>query len=78
MIVARIPIIELDQYDAAIIAAAQAVEQYEITRYGTLIAWADEMDHKAVSRLLNANLEEEKAADKKLSVIALKKVNAKA
>ena len=64
--------------DAAIIAAAQTVEHYEITRYGTLIAWAEEMDHAAVARLLSANLEEEKAADKKLSAIALKKVNTKA
>jgi ferritin-like metal-binding protein YciE len=64
--------------DAAIIAAAQAVEHYEITRYGTLIAWADEMGHEAVSRLLKATLAEEKAADKKLSSIALKKVNQKA
>ncbi len=64
--------------DTAIVAAAQAVEHYEITRYGTLIAWAEEMDHKAVARLLSANLEEEKAADEKLSAIALKKVNAKA
>jgi ferritin-like metal-binding protein YciE len=64
--------------DIAIIAAAQAVEHYEITRYGSLIAWAEEMDHKAVAKLLSANLEEEKAADKKLSSIALKKVNAKA
>jgi ferritin-like metal-binding protein YciE len=64
--------------DAGIIAAAQAVEHYEITRYGTLIAWAEEMNHTAVASLLRANLEEEKAADKKLSTIALKKVNAKA
>jgi ferritin-like metal-binding protein YciE len=64
--------------DAAVIAAAQAVEHYEITRYGTLIAWANEMGHHAVARLLTANLDEEKAADNKLSSIALKKVNAKA
>jgi ferritin-like metal-binding protein YciE len=64
--------------DAAIVAATQAVEHYEITRFGTLIAWADEMGHTAVSRLLKATLAEEKAADKKLSAIALKKVNAKA
>jgi ferritin-like metal-binding protein YciE len=64
--------------DAAIVAAAQAVEHYEITRYGSLVAWAQEMDHQAVGKLLAANLEEEKAADKKLSSIALKKVNRKA
>ena len=65
--------------DAAIIAAAQAVEHYEIARYGTLIAWAEELDHDDVVRLLTTNLNEEKAADKKLSNLALRKgVNRKA
>jgi ferritin-like metal-binding protein YciE len=64
--------------DAAIIAAAQAVEHYEITRYGTLIAWAQELGHDAVGRLLTTTLNEEKAADKKLTSIAEKKVNLKA
>jgi ferritin-like metal-binding protein YciE len=61
--------------DAALIAAAQAVEHYEITRYGTLIAWAEELGNDAVAKLLNTTLNEEKAADKKLSTIAEKKVN---
>ena len=61
--------------DAAIIAAGQAVEHYEITRYGTLIAWAEDLGHDAVAKLLNTTLREEKAADKKLSGIAEKKVN---
>jgi ferritin-like metal-binding protein YciE len=65
--------------DAAIIGAAQAVEHYEIARYGTLIAWAEELGHDEVVRLLNTNLNEEKAADKKLSSIAERKgVNRKA
>ena len=65
--------------DAAIIAAAQAVEHYEITRYGTLIAWAEALGHDEVVRLLNTNLNEEKAADKKLTTVAERRgVNQKA
>ena len=59
--------------DAAVIGAAQSVEHYEIARYGTLIAWADELGRDDVVRLLTTNLNEEKAADKKLSNIALRK-----
>jgi ferritin-like metal-binding protein YciE len=64
--------------DAALIAAAQAVEHYEITRYGTLIAWAEELGKEPVAKLLTTTLNEEKAADKKLTTIAEKKVNLKA
>ena len=64
--------------DAALIAASQAVEHYEITRYGTLIAWAGELGNEAVAKLLTTTLNEEKRADKKLSSIAEKKVNLKA
>jgi len=65
--------------DAAIVGAAQSVEHYEIARYGTLIAWAEALGHDDVIRLLNTNLNEEKAADKKLSTVALRKgVNRKA
>ena len=64
--------------DAALLAAAQAVEHYEITRYGTLIAWAEELGKGAVAKLLTTTLNEEKAADKKLTGIAEKKVNLKA
>jgi ferritin-like metal-binding protein YciE len=65
--------------DAAIVGAAQAVEHYEIARYGTLIAWAESLGHDDIIRLLNTNLNEEKAADKKLSTVALRKgVNRKA
>jgi ferritin-like metal-binding protein YciE len=64
--------------DAALLAAAQAVEHYEITRYGSLIAWSDELGKDAIAKLLTTTLNEEKAADKKLSALAEKKVNLKA
>jgi ferritin-like metal-binding protein YciE len=65
--------------DAAIVGAAQSVEHYEIARYGTLIAWAESLGHDDIIRLLNTNLNEERAADKKLSTVALRKgVNRKA
>jgi ferritin-like metal-binding protein YciE len=65
--------------DAAIVGSAQSVEHYEIARYGTLIAWAESIGHDDIIRLLTTNLNEEKAADKKLSSIALRKgVNRKA
>lgn len=64
--------------DAAIIAAAQAVEHYEITRYGTLVAWAHQLGRDDCAAILQKTLEEEKAADKKLTVVAEGKVNRKA
>jgi ferritin-like metal-binding protein YciE len=64
--------------NAALIAAAQAVEHYEITRYGTLVAWAKLLGRGDVARLLGANLKEEKATDKKLNGIAKRKINKKA
>ena len=65
--------------DAAVIGSVQAVEHYEMARYGTLIAWAEELSRDDVVRLLTTNLNEEKAADKKLSTVALRKgVNRKA
>jgi ferritin-like metal-binding protein YciE len=65
--------------DAAIVAAAQAVEHYEISRYGTLIAWAEQLGHDDVVRFLTTNLNEEKAANSKLNSVALRKgVNTKA
>jgi ferritin-like metal-binding protein YciE len=65
--------------DAALVAAAQAVEHYEICRYGTLIAWAEDLGHDDVVRFLTTNLNEEKAANTKLNTVALRKgVNAKA
>ena len=65
--------------DAAIIANAQAVEHYEMSRYGTLIAWAEELGHDDIVRFLTTNLNEEKAANAKLNSVAIRKgVNAKA
>jgi ferritin-like metal-binding protein YciE len=65
--------------DAAIVGNAQAVEHYEIARYGTLIAWAEELGYDEVIRYLTTNLNEEKATNTKLNTIALRKgVNEKA
>ena len=64
--------------DAALIAAAQAVEHYEMTRYGTLIAWAKQLGRADSARLLEQNLEEEKAADSKLTALAESNINRKA
>jgi ferritin-like metal-binding protein YciE len=64
--------------DAALIIAAQAVEHYEITRYGSLIALAKQRGNDAAAALLTTTLKEERAADNKLSSIAEKKVNLKA
>ena len=61
--------------DAALIAAAQAVEHYEITRYGTLIAWAKQLGRNDCAALLQQNLEEEKAADKQLTSLAESRLN---
>jgi ferritin-like metal-binding protein YciE len=66
-----------DVANVGIVAAAQAVEHYEITRYGTLIAWAKELGRKGAVPLLLANLKEEKAADEKLTRIAERRVNPK-
>ncbi|MHA6723835.1 YciE/YciF ferroxidase family protein [Sphingomonas sp. RS2018] len=64
--------------DAALIASAQAVEHYEITRYGTLIAWADQLGRGEAAAILQLTLDEEIATDGKLTVLATSKVNAKA
>jgi ferritin-like metal-binding protein YciE len=56
--------------DAAIIAAAQKVEHYEIASYGTVRSWAEQMGHEEAVELLKATLEEESAADQKLTEIA--------
>jgi ferritin-like metal-binding protein YciE len=64
--------------DAALVAAAQAVEHYEMTRYGTLIAWAKQLGRQDVVGLLQQTLEEEKATDKKLTSVAEASVNRKA
>ncbi len=64
--------------DAALVAAGQAVEHYEITRYGTLVAWAKELGRNDAATLLQKNLDEEKATDKKLTAIAENRLNLKA
>ena len=64
--------------DAALIAAAQAVEHYEMTRYGTLIAWANQLGRKDCVTPLQQTLDEEKATDKKLTSVAESQVNRKA
>jgi ferritin-like metal-binding protein YciE len=64
--------------DAALIAAAQAVEHYEMTRYGTLIAWAKELGRNDCASVLQQTLEEEKAADAKLTSLAESNVNRQA
>jgi len=65
--------------DAALIASCQAVEHYEICRYGTLIAWAESAGHDEIVRLLTTNLNEEHGANTKLNTVAMRKgVNTKA
>ena len=64
-----------DVLDAAIIAAAQAVEHYETARYGTLIAWAKELGRDDCATILDRTLDEEKAADRQLTQIAEARVN---
>lgn len=64
--------------DAALAAAAQAVEHYEMTRYGTLVAWAKLLGRADCARVLERNLAEEKAADKKLTDIAESGLNMRA
>jgi len=64
--------------DAGLVSAAQAVEHYEMARYGTLKTWAGELGHSDAVKLLDATLKEEKATDEKLSTIATQAVNLKA
>jgi ferritin-like metal-binding protein YciE len=56
--------------DACLIAAGQRAEHYEMAAYGTLVAWATAMGHTEAARLLQETLDEEKAADEKLSSLA--------
>ena len=64
--------------DAGLLAAAQAVEHYEISRYGTLKAWADKLSMKEAVGLLDQTLAEEKKTDETLTKIAVSAVNAEA
>lgn len=61
---------ETQTKDAAVVAAAQRVEHYEIAAYGTLLAWANALGHEDVAALLAASLDEEKAADETLTQVA--------
>jgi len=64
--------------DAALIAAGQKVEHYEMASYGTLIAWAEELGHEEAVKVLTETLKEEEAADEKLSSLAISDANPKA
>ena len=61
--------------DAGLLAAAQAVEHYEISRYGTLKTWANELGMRDAARLLDATLKEEKKTDETLTMLAETAVN---
>jgi ferritin-like metal-binding protein YciE len=61
--------------DACLIAAGQRAEHYEMAAYGTLVAWAQAMGHNEAAKLLQQTLDEEKAADKKLSGLAEDGIN---
>ncbi|HUQ68291.1 MAG TPA: ferritin-like domain-containing protein [Planctomycetaceae bacterium] len=69
---------EPDVKDAALIAAAQKVEHYEIATYGTLVTWANHLGQKKASKLLAQTLEEEKTTDAKLTEFAENAINAEA
>jgi ferritin-like metal-binding protein YciE len=66
---------DIEVLDAAALASAQAVEHYEITRYGTLIAWARQLGRNDCAAILEKTLQEEKATDVKLTQIAEARVN---
>nr|WP_314255905.1 ferritin-like domain-containing protein [uncultured Devosia sp.] len=64
--------------DAGLVAAAQAVEHYEIARYGTLKAWATQLGYDEAAKLFDATLNEEVATDQKLSQLGEAQANPKA
>ena len=64
--------------DAGLLAAAQAVEHYEMSRYGTLIAWANKLELTQAVELLSATLAEEEATDEALTELAETVINAEA
>lgn len=64
--------------DAALAAAAQAVEHYEIARYGTLCSWAETLGLRDAKKLLGMNLDEEETCDETLSELAESELNASA
>ncbi len=69
---------DADTLDAAIISSAQTVEHYEIARYGTLAVWAGELGHDDAEATLREILDEEEAADEKLSRLAESSINQRA
>lgn len=71
-------IADAEVLDAALLAAVQAVEHYEITRYGTLVAWAKHLGREDCAAILQQNLGEEEAMDRKLTRLAVGGVNIRA
>ena len=69
---------DADVLDAGMIADAQAVEHYEIARYGTLIAWANQLGMREAATLLNQTLEQEYNADRTLTELAESSLNRQA
>ncbi len=67
-----------DVMNVGLVSAAQAVEHYEITRYGALIAWATELGRTDCVPLFRASLKEEKATDEKLTAISERRINPQA
>jgi ferritin-like metal-binding protein YciE len=66
---------DAETVDAGLLAGAQAVEHYEISRYGTMIAWAKQLGHDDAVSLLEKTLEEEKNTDRKLNQLAMATIN---
>jgi ferritin-like metal-binding protein YciE len=64
-----------DAHDAGLLSGAQAVEHYEMARYGTLIAWAEQLGMRDAARLLKQNLDEEKKTDSALTKLAESSLN---
>jgi ferritin-like metal-binding protein YciE len=67
-----------DVLDAGLIGSAQAVEHYEMTRYGTLVAWAEQLGMKDAVKLLKETLEEERRTDRLLTELAEARINKQA
>jgi ferritin-like metal-binding protein YciE len=65
----------LPAHDAGLLAAAQAVEHYEMTRYGTLRTWAEELGYSKSTKLLQKTLDEERATDAALTKLAKAVIN---
>lgn len=61
--------------DAGLVSSAQAVEHYEITRYGTLKAWAEQLGMKDAAKILDATLKEESKTDEALTALAASVIN---